>query len=118
MVVVAKHLPVAERICNKAGKRASACLDSKGLALAAHKTKAVLISSGKKVGVLLSKLHLAQAKNTWVSWLTTGYPPKNIKSTLGAKHVGPRSQSRQLLQILGDRGNQGVDYWLALSHRL
>jgi len=34
IVVTAKKLPDAERICNEAGKRASAWLDSKGLALA------------------------------------------------------------------------------------
>jgi len=36
IVVTAKKLPDAERICNEAGKRASAWLDSKELALAAQ----------------------------------------------------------------------------------
>jgi len=49
IVVTAKKLPDAKRICNEAGKRASAWLDSKGLALAALKTEAVLISSRQKV---------------------------------------------------------------------
>ncbi|XP_070851501.1 uncharacterized protein [Drosophila suzukii] len=48
IVVTAKKLPDAESICNEAGKRARAWLDSKGLALAAHKTEAVLISSWQK----------------------------------------------------------------------
>jgi len=45
IVAAAKHLLGAERIYNEAGKRESACLDSEGLALAAHKTEAVLTSS-------------------------------------------------------------------------
>jgi len=49
IVVTAKKLPDAERICNEAGKRASEWLDSKGLALAAQKTEAILISSRQKV---------------------------------------------------------------------
>jgi len=49
IVVTAKKLPNAERICNETGKRASARLDSKGLGLAAHKTEAVLISNRQKV---------------------------------------------------------------------
>jgi len=56
IVVTAKKLPDAERICNDAGKRASAWLDSKSLALAAHKTEAVLISSSQKVEAATIKI--------------------------------------------------------------
>jgi len=65
IVVTAKKLPDAERIFNEAGKRTSAWLDSKGLALAAHKTEAVLISSRQKLEK--PQLHRAQALNTWAS---------------------------------------------------
>jgi len=54
IVVTAKKLPYAKRICNEAGKRASAWLDSK--ALAAHKTEAVLISSRQKVEAATIKI--------------------------------------------------------------
>jgi len=56
IVVTAKKLPDAERICNEAGKQASAWLDCKGLALAAHKTEAVLISSRQKVEAATIKI--------------------------------------------------------------
>jgi len=62
VVVTAKKLPDAERICNEAGKRASAWLDSKGLALAAHKTEAVLISSRQKVEA--ATIQIGEAKIT------------------------------------------------------
>jgi len=55
-VVTAKKLPNAERICNEAGKQASAWVDSKGLALAAHKTEAVSISSSQKVETATIKI--------------------------------------------------------------
>jgi len=61
--VTAKKLPDAERICNEAGKRASAWLDSKGLALAAHKTEAVLISSRQKVETAIIKIGEATIKS-------------------------------------------------------
>jgi len=62
IVVTLKNLPDAERICNEAGKRASAWLDSNGLALAAHKTEAVLISSRQKVEAATIKINYIASK--------------------------------------------------------
>jgi len=72
IVVTDKKLPDAERICNEAGKRA--WVDSKGLALAAHKTEAVLVSSRQKVETAIIKIAKATFKSVLSPFLGSRFP--------------------------------------------